>query len=71
MNRLTLILWPSFLAAGIAEVVFFTLFDPSDFDAGRLAAYSAGFFVFWLLAACSSALTCLLQRGADVSSRKG
>jgi hypothetical protein len=55
-----LILWPSFLAAGMAEVVFFTVFDPSDFDAGRLAAYSIGFFLFWALAAASSALTCFL-----------
>jgi hypothetical protein len=56
-----LIVWPSFLAAGVAEVVFFTLFDPSDFEIGRLAAYTVGFFLFWLLAATSSTLTCLLQ----------
>ena len=63
--KLMLILWPSFLAAGAAEVLFFTVFDPADFDAGRLAAYSIGFFLFWSLAAASSALTCFLQRSRD------
>ena len=62
MNKLMLVVWPSFLAAGVAEVLFFTVTDPADFELGRLAAYSAGFFLFWLLAAASSALTCLLQR---------
>ena len=62
MNRLMVILWPAFLSAGVAEVVFFTLFDPEDFEAGRLVAYSVGFFLFWALAATSSALTCLLER---------
>jgi hypothetical protein len=61
VKKLMLIVWPSFLAAGVAEVVFFTLFDPSDFEIGRLAAYTVGFFLFWLLAATSSTLTCLLQ----------
>jgi hypothetical protein len=67
--RLMLILWPSFIAAGAAEVAFFTIFDPSDFDAGRLAAYSIGFFLFWALAAASSALTFLLQRSRDEVNR--
>ncbi|HET7672518.1 MAG TPA: hypothetical protein VFK84_19070 [Burkholderiales bacterium] len=67
--RLMLILWPSFVAAGVAEMVFFNIFDPSDFDAGRLAAYSIGFFLFWSLAAMSSALTCFLQRSRDEVNR--
>ena len=61
MNKAMLIVWPSFLAAGVAEVVFFTVFDPADLEVGRLAAYTVGFFLFWLLAATSSTLTCLLQ----------
>lgn len=69
MRRAMNILWPSFLAAGMAEVAFFTLFDPQDFELGRLAAYSVGFFGFWTLAAASSALTCFLQRGADEVNR--
>ena len=69
MNRAMNILWPSFLAAGLAEVVFFTLFDPEDFELARLAAYSIGFFCFWTIAAASSALTCFLQRSADEVNR--
>jgi hypothetical protein len=29
-KRLIYILWPAFIVAGIAEGVFFTLFDPTD-----------------------------------------
>ena len=71
MSRLALILWPSFLAGGVAEVLFFTAFDPADLDMGRLAAYSAGFFFFWALAAGSSALTCFLQRTPADINRQG
>ena len=31
----------------------------------RLAVYSGGFFVFWVFAAASSALTCFPQRTAE------
>ena len=62
------ILWPSFLVACVAEVLFFSLFDPLDFPLfdplglSRRAGYSIGFFLFWAIAAGSSALTCLLKR---------
>jgi hypothetical protein len=69
MKQAIHILWPSFLAAGLAEVVFFTIFDPEDFELGRLAAYSIGFFGFWAIAAASSALTCFLQRNAEEVNR--
>ena len=65
------ILWPAFIAGGLAETLFFTLFDPMDLhlfgepvSVSRLAVYSLGFFVFWAFAAVSSALTCFLQRNA-------
>lgn len=70
-RKLICILWPSFLVAVAAEAVFFTLFDPADLHlfgnpvaVGALAAYTVGFFLFWLLAASASALTCFLQRDA-------
>lgn len=72
MKRAMWILWPSFLVGGVAEAVFFTLFDPMDLhmfghavELSRTAVYTLGFFVFWLLAAASSALTCFLQRNAE------
>jgi hypothetical protein len=71
-RKLIWILWPSFLVAGAAEAVFFTIFDPSDLTFfgealtwSRVATYSMGFFLFWAFAACSSALTCFFQRTAD------
>jgi len=56
------ILWPSFLVAGIATIIFFTVVDPVDLACSggsaisHLAAYSLGFFWFWLLTSSS----CLL-----------
>lgn len=71
MMRPIWILWPSFVVAGVAEAVFFTLFDPADlhmfgepFAASRMAVYTLGFFAFWGFAAASSAFTCFLQRSA-------
>ncbi len=62
------IVWPSFLAAAAATMVFFAMFDPPrlgeiitlPFDLSRLEGYSIGFFLFWLLTALSSYLTAFL-----------
>ncbi|MBY0438097.1 MAG: hypothetical protein K2W80_07880 [Burkholderiales bacterium] len=71
-QNLIYILWPSFLVAGAASGVFFTLFDPADLHLlgdpvamGELSAYTVGFFLFWLFAAAASALTCFLQRSSS------
>ena len=68
-KRLIWILWPSFIVAGAALAVFFTVFDPQDLhffgeplELSRMAIYSVGFFLFWVFAAASSALTCFFQR---------
>ncbi len=75
-QRLIHILWPAFIVGGVAEAVFFTLFDPTDLTlfgheltASRTAIYSVGFFAFWAVAACSSALTCFFQRTAAEINR--
>jgi len=58
-----LILWPSFVVAGAANALFWTIYDPVDFSLfgpfglGRTTAYTAGFFLLWALSAASSALT--------------
>jgi hypothetical protein len=69
-KRLMWILWPSFIVGGVAEGVFFTLIDPQELYLlgepvhwSPTAVYSVGFFLFWLVAAASSAFTCFLQRG--------
>ena len=70
------ILWPSFLVGALANAVFFTLFDPVHLhvywdtaSTGVLAAYTIGFFAFWVIAACSSAFTCFLQRSSEHVNR--
>ncbi len=68
MQRLMWILWPSFLVAVVMVGVLFSSFDPLEIAYNgeplfedRMAAYTLGFFAFWLFAAGSSALTCYLQ----------
>jgi hypothetical protein len=72
MKRAMWILWPSFLVGGVAEGIFFTLFDPMDLhlfgnplELSRIAVYTLGFFIFWIFAATSSALTCFLHRNIE------
>jgi hypothetical protein len=55
------VLWPSFIVAIIASGAFFSAFNPRDLvpfnldiDISPIAAYSVGFFLFWLLAFLSS-----------------
>ena len=65
MGRITLmwILWPSFLLAGVGSAIVFALVDPNDIlvfntlHFSREVVYAAGFFIFWLSTALSSALT--------------
>jgi hypothetical protein len=64
-----LIMWPSFLVAIVAEGFFFSLFDPVDLmlvgghiDLPPIAAYTVGFFFFWIFSALSSMLSCYLLR---------
>ncbi len=61
------VLWPAFLMSIVAEGVFFSMIDPIELDlvgvhlsASREAAYTVGFFVFWVLFTASSGLTYLL-----------
>lgn len=72
LRNLMWILWPSFLVAAAAEVVFFALFDPRELtlfghspSLSRTSIYSIGFFLFWGFAATSSGLTWLLQRSGS------
>jgi hypothetical protein len=66
-----LILWPSFLMAGVASAVVFALIDPLDvaifghFRPERDVLYAVGFFFFWLIAALSSMLTLYMVPNAQ------
>ncbi len=69
MLKLIQVLWPSFLVAGIVEIVFFTVVNPQELyllgqpvHFSTIATYSIGFFGFWLVCAGSSLMTLFFQR---------
>jgi len=68
-QRLLWVLWPAFLVAAVAELLFFAIFDPADLhlfgapvEIGRMSVYTLGFFFFWGVTSAASALTVFLQR---------
>ncbi len=77
VQLLAAVLWPTFLLAGMADGVFFTLFDPVEVllcvgepPFSRLAAYSIGFFGFWLLGIAASASTIYFLRPGESFNRR-
>lgn len=80
MKRMALmwILWPSFLAAAGASAAVFALIDPHDIalfgylQLEREPIYTVTFFLFWLMAALSSALSLhIAPRTVDVDDMLG
>lgn len=76
MRQMIWILWPSFVVAGVAEIVFFTLIDPQELYLfgdpvhwSRTAIYSSGFFAFWAICAASSLFTVFIQRSSAEVNR--
>src|SRR5699024_12478085 len=69
-QRLGAILWPSFFAAGVAGMVFFSIVDPlmlrdmtfPDFEIGRMGGYTICFFLFCAAPASSTIFTWLRLR---------
>ncbi|WP_295505544.1 hypothetical protein [Accumulibacter sp.] len=68
MKYVIWVLWPAFIAAGIAETIFFTMIDPRQlYLFGQLvewsvtATYSTGFLLFWLVCIGSSLMTYLMM----------
>lgn len=70
LRLLGAVLWPSFLTAGVATMVFFANIDPEtlrsqtlpDWQISRQAGYTIGFFMFWAVTAASSLLSVFLFR---------
>lgn len=68
-RRALLVLWPSFLMAGVLEALVFAVVDPSDlrwFGVESItwpltAIYSVTFLIFWVGVAMAGAITQLLQ----------
>ena len=69
IQQIVSVMWPSFLTASAATIIFFTLFDPVELshmaggpEVTRIGGYTIGFFAFWLLTSISCALTCYFRR---------
>lgn len=73
------VLWPSMMAAAVAEIAFFSVLDPQELylfgqpvHYSPVATYSIGFLGFWVACAGSRLLTSLLTRsGAEVNKEIG
>jgi len=68
LRLLGAVLWPSFLTAGVATMVFFANIDPETlrtqtlpgWDIDRRTGYTIGFFMFWATTLASSLLSVFL-----------
>ena len=72
-HQIMWVVWPAFLVAAVAELVFFSIFDPFELhffgaplDMTREAIYAMGFFGFWGIGVASSALTLYLESTPSV-----
>ncbi len=77
-HRALSILWPSFLMAGVLEIMVFAVIDPADMhwfggapmELSRMAIYTISFLIFWVVISISGALTALLTASAeDINTR--
>jgi hypothetical protein len=75
-RRAMTVLWPSFLMAGVLEMVVFALVDPAAMrwfggvpvGLSASAVYTLAFFIFWVVIAVAGSLTLLLAlSAADVN----
>ena len=75
IQTIVAILWPSFIGAGIATIVFFTIFDPAilfvEYDISIIGAYSIGFFTFWLFGSLNCMATCCFLKPCKVPEKNG
>ena len=73
IQRIVAILWPSFITAGIATVLFTTAFDPTvifaDYDVSRLGFYTICFFLFWIFGAATSSATCFFSKPCEAINK--
>jgi hypothetical protein len=70
-QRMMWVVWPSFLMAGVLEMLVFGLVDPGDLQwygspmtVSRQAFYTIAFFAFLSITSISSGLTALLAMPA-------
>ena len=74
-----LILWPSFLAAGVLETLTFAVVDPAELrwfggpliGGPPLTVYSVTLFIYWVCISFAGVLTALLSLNEDAVNKMG
>ncbi len=73
IQRVVAILWPSFITAGIATVLFTAAFDPADifvdYEISRLGSYTISFFMFWSFGVITAASTCYFLKPCEAINK--
>lgn len=74
-RAIAVVLWASFLVAGVGTTFCFAFVAPSELVTGagdtareHLGVYTLGFFGLWLLAALASSLSLFLYRASSPTS---
>ena len=78
-RRMLLIVWPSFLIAGLLEMLVFSAADPEDMkgfgglltEMSATGVYTLAFFCFWAISAFGTTLTLMLSGAADEAAPSG
>ncbi len=78
-KHLLAILWPSFLMAGVLEMLVFALVDPTalrwmggeTLALSPSAVYTLAFFAFWAVIAAAGLMTRLLEGEPEHINREG
>lgn len=68
-QRVVSVLWPAFMVAAAAEMVFFGLVDPLDLEVygapigeDRMHIYSLGFLFFWVVGSVANVVADVLKK---------
>lgn len=70
-ERLMMVVWPSFVMAGVLETLVFVVVDPealhwlggAPIELSRQAVYTVAFFIFWGAICLAGLMTAWLQLG--------
>jgi hypothetical protein len=70
LERALLVLWPSFVMAGVLEALVFVVVDPEGLtwfggppvELSRQAVYTISFFIFWAIISAAGGVSAMLAR---------
>lgn len=76
VERVLLVLWPSFVMAAVLEALVFVVVDPEGLawfggppvELSRQAVYTISFFIFWAVIAAAGGVSAMLARCQDASA---